>query len=228
MDFLPTLRVLLRRWYLTVPLLLLAAGAVALSLQASPITYQARGVVVFYPSPTADTDQKVARIVATNPYARYDLQSAIDVFVRIMSSPEKADTLRSVGVTGTLRVGERRSFDRGPYVDIAISEPSQAKAVKAVNVAMADLVKEVRTRQLDYGADPDYLVTAEVLYKPTYASKELTAAIRQIVPVLAVVMIPGLLLLYAIDGLSRRKTKSAIYPNVEAAVGSDPPPKLDN
>lgn len=221
MDFLPTLRVLLRRWYLTVPLLLLSAGAVAVSLQSSPINYQAQGVVVFYPSPTADSDQKVAQIVATNPYARYDLQSAIDVFVRIMSSPEKADTLRTVGVTGKLRVGERRSFDRGPYLDVTISEPSQARALKAVNTAMADLVKEVRTRQLNYGADPDYLVTAEVLYKPTFASQELTAAVRQIVPVLALVLIPGLLLLYAFDGLSRKKIESRQDPNA-ATSNSDP------
>lgn len=126
MSFADTLKGLLRRWYITVPGLLLAV-AVALGVYAKvPPEYERTATQVLLPGEGSVPEG------ATNPYLYIGgLTQAADIIVRVLASEEIAGAVAK-DHPGTKVVVERDPTAAGPLIQIRVTSDDDAVAGAAL------------------------------------------------------------------------------------------------
>lgn len=105
MDFWATVRVLLRRWYVAVPVLLISLGGTAAVYSSIPTTYESTGTLVLVaPSGGATVGPEEAGDGGTtNPLLAFDssLDTTAQIVISSLGSPETQEQLglKDSGVT---------------------------------------------------------------------------------------------------------------------------------
>jgi hypothetical protein len=187
MDILSVLGMVVRRWRVTVPVVLLTiAGAVGAVVVLSPPVYQTSGSLVLLnpPAPPLVTDPADTATVNTNPYVRFnDLSVVADVIGRTMSSAAMANTLDERGVDDYEVTGST-DFSRGPIIEAIARESTPEESIQSSQLVLEETEAVLAERQLSQGADPAYLITADQLEVPSEATALYGSTIRSVIAVL--------------------------------------------
>jgi hypothetical protein len=120
MDIKETLRILLRRWYITGPLLLLAvAGSAALAARPGP--YQSVSQVVLLPSAQS------SKLAGGNPYLSFDdsVTLTADLLRRQLTAPPVVQSLGKNGYRSSYQVVDD-PLTAGPVLDITVTGNSKS------------------------------------------------------------------------------------------------------
>lgn len=131
MDFGEMLRVVLRRWYVSVPVLLLTIVATVGMYRVWPTTYQSQIQLTLLDSRNVASQQGNAG----NPYLDFNpsLDAVVDLMGRNLSSDQSASQLKALGMTNPYTAGIAQNA-QGPFLAIVVTGHSPAKIIQAMPI----------------------------------------------------------------------------------------------
>ena len=154
MDLFTTIRILLRRWFVVVPALLVTAGAAYYAMQAVAPAYEATGAVVLLGPATAGAPVAGEPNPApVNPYLEFGgaLETTGEIVSRTLMSEATVSKLAKKGATAAYEVGTG-SEGGSPIINLIATDADEQMARKTVNVLITEVSTELERRQAAAGA----------------------------------------------------------------------------
>lgn len=221
MDFWKTMGVLLRRWYVSVPVFVLSAVLAGGVFFAVPTQYESTGTIVLTPP----TD---GGIVATNPKQATgpgnpllgfegSLTITTQLLIQSLSSPTVQDQIAATGGVGTYQAGDGGTG--GPFVVVIADAPTKALAKRTVDLALKYAANELNTRQKTLDAPPSTFIGTQVVVDPTPAETKLGSKVRYGGVALALGLVVSLGAAFAVESVmvGRRRRKAELPRDADLA-----------
>ncbi len=180
MDFWKTMGVLLRRWYVSVPIFVLCAVLGGGVFIAVPTQYESTGTIVL-------TAPVSGGFVATNPQNSQgpgnpllDFEGSLTItsqlLVQSLSSATVQNEIASQGGASTFQAGDGGTG--GPFVVIIADGKSRQQAEKTVTLALDRASSELNQRQKAAQAPPSTYIGTQVVVAATPATTKLGSKIK--------------------------------------------------
>ncbi len=200
MDVLSFLRVLLRRWYLVVPIVIASLLGSAYFWETAPSTYEATGTLLLK-NPTG-IDDETAR---ENPYLGYGgLYVPGKVATDVVGARDYRLRLAEVGVNPTYELVVDTTT-QAPIVFVRVEGATESEAVGSVAAVISAVQSALKDRQAETGAPEASWVTTEVLTAPPDATPLYSSKLRGVAAILAVGGLLTLGLVFGVEGVVRRR-----------------------
>ncbi len=225
LDFWGTVRVVFRRWYVTIPAFLLALGVSFAVYLRIPAMYQSNAVLVLtipvtggsvpvdpaYPNPR------------TNPLLNYDgaLNVSASILLQTLSAPETAAQLGAPpGGLTTYTVNNGSSnpelLASGPFVIIEAKSPSPVAARELVTKIVARAKQELAARQRLLQAPPSTYIRLTEMVPPTSPQEQRGGKSRTAAAVLVLGLFCSLTAGFAAESVAaalRRRREGTVPPD---------------
>jgi hypothetical protein len=171
--------ILLRRWLLTVPLLLLTLGGVAGAAVVTPWTYEAQGTVVFLASPYQ------AKQAGGNPWLVFDTSLTVtaEVVGREMMDDRTAAELRGRGLTAEYEIGVAQD-STGPVLAVDVTGDDARVTKATLDALVTEIPRRLTELQVQEGVDQRAQIKANVVTASPKAALAATGKLRLLVMVL--------------------------------------------
>ncbi|MEU5940871.1 hypothetical protein ABZ807_17140 [Micromonospora sp. NPDC047548] len=229
MDLWDLTKLLLRRWYIALPMLVVSLGTAVLVSSSVEPDYSASGHLQLIPPRGAPAKPGKEPQAVRNPWL--DLGFNATGQAAIIRVQEKAvlDELEAQGLTSNIAV---TMAYQTPMFSIEAVGHSPEQATRSVQYVMKLLDEEIARSQQQYGVTPDASITTLALDK----GENVTTVTSKVKRVVAVAGALGLLITaagtIAIDAILRRRARrgaedGAVAPmsgQVEGAAGGPAPP----
>lgn len=203
MDIWDVSRVLIRRWYLSLPLLLLTAAATVLTASYVRPDYVGTTHVSLLP-PVAQRSPVDGQTMRVNPWDTERLTTA--VIVRL-NTKSLADQVQAEGLTGVWEAGLDQNYNNS-IIRIEVTSPTPAQARLTMARLLREVDDEVMRQQIRYpGLTPEDKITTTRLD----LGMDVVADTGNVKRAVVVVCLVGLLLTTAVtlsvDALLRRRAR---------------------
>jgi hypothetical protein len=167
-DFWKTLLVLLRRWYVAIPALVVSAGLALMAYQSIPPKYEATGSVVLL-TPTHGATGSARKDGPANPLLAFDgsLETTAQLLTQVLLSPGVAEELADQGATGDYQVGDANIG--GPFVNVVATGQSAVEAQRTVTLVLNRARQELLAREHKLNAPRASYISVEDVVRPTEA-----------------------------------------------------------
>ncbi|MFC5285855.1 hypothetical protein ACFPM7_02235 [Actinokineospora guangxiensis] len=167
MDFWKTLLVLLRRWYVAVPVFVITIGAAGAVYMTTPMLYQSTGLLVLTSPSSGPTSVKDRETGQTNPLLAFDSSLAISASIVIQTINTPA-VIKELGADKPEHTFELTGGNEGgPFISVTTeseSEPgSRELAVQVLDRVRAELTKY----QEELEAAPTTFIGVNQIVAPT-------------------------------------------------------------
>ena len=203
MDLVTILRILVRRWYVAIPLFVLSAVALYGIVGTGPAGYQANASGVLLPPAS---ENALSGETAVNPYLRFQGSQAVvaNLLVGRLNSAGSAELLKADGVSpGYLVTSE----------DVVIlfkaTESTSEASVAATETLTAFAKKTLNDMQLDVGAPEDQLLTFSPVNVPSVGSAQYGSKVKSGIALAAVLFGMSAAVVFSVEGWSRKRRRSA-------------------
>lgn len=211
--------VVVRRWYLLLAILVLAAAATVGMYQFVQPPYRMKAQVLLLPTPRAAADVTGHPGGAANPYLALTpglAQTGQVISVATMDQ-QVAARLAAAGFAGTYSLVEEVAIN-APVVDITVTAPNPAAAVRDLQLVVAEFQRQLQQAQTAAGAPNGTLIYSTLLTKDVRAKPVNKSRLRDGIATGAGVLFLGML---AIAWLERRAYLRRPH---DSASASEPPP----
>jgi hypothetical protein len=203
MDIWDVSRVLIRRWYLSLPLLLLTAAVTVLTASYVRPDYVGTTHVSLLP-PVAQRSPVDGQTMRVNPWDTERLTTA--VIVRL-NTKSLADQVQAEGLTGVWEAGLDQNYNNS-IIRIEVTSPTPAQARLTMARLLREVDDEVMRQQIRYpGLTPEDKITTTRLD----LGMDVVADTGNVKRAVVVVCLVGLLLTTAVtlsvDALLRRRAR---------------------
>jgi len=223
MDLVAILATLGRRWYLTLPLLLLSAFGLALAVGSGPAGYKSDASVVVL-SPTTLTPGGPP---GGNPYGGLGGSQAVvaQLLAQQMASAQAGSQLRSSGVTGSWTVTDPTG---GPSLSISVTSSTANQAESDANAVVEAAKSNLRSMQISGGATGKDLMYLGVVTAPTRGVPQWGHKVKVALAVGVVLAGLSCALVLGIDAvLDRRRGRRGRTTTRRPNVRREPPHNLE-
>jgi hypothetical protein len=176
MDFWQTVKVVIRRWYLTFPAFLAALGVAGLVYMSVPTQYVSTSVLLLTAprtGPTEQTDGKHPNPI-TNPLLNFDqgLSLSASILIQALTTPETAASLGVSPKGGTSYEVTNGSsnpelLESGPFIFIQGTSTKPQDAQDVVRRLSAVATQDLAERQKQLDAPPSTYITVNEVVPPT-------------------------------------------------------------
>lgn len=185
MDVWKTILVLLRRWYVAVPVLLLSLGSAAAIYASVPVRYESQGVAVLTPPVAGPGISAGAAQGATNPMLSFNTSLEVAASVITQSLNTDAYLKELVGPDGkdSIEISNKSGF-----ITVTAESTAAARAQLLVTTMLTRVDEELITRQSALGAPPSTFIIANPVVAPTEPTPRIGSKVRAV----GVAMILGL------------------------------------
>ncbi|PZF79914.1 hypothetical protein [Jiangella anatolica] len=202
MDLWEALRILARRWFVVVPLLLLTAfGAVNLYSTTEP-EYTTTGSILLR-GPSVGQDEASG---LRNPYLDYgNMAVPARVVVDIALTPSTYHDL--TGDTGTTFELGLDTTTSAPLVVLNVTGPSPDAVVTTAQGILEFFSATLRQRQLDAGAPENTLITTEVVTPPVDVLQQNASRLRMLVGVAGVGVLFSVGMAFLVEAILRIRAR---------------------
>lgn len=211
MDFWKTLGVLLRRWYVSVPVFVISLALGGGVFFKTPTQYQSTGTMVLT-APTAGANVAIDPSKATgpgNPLLDFEgsLTITTQLLIQSLSSPDVQQQLTTEGAA-SFQAGDGNTG--GPFVVILSTANSPAQAELTVNLALKYAQNELDARQKNLNAPPSTFIGTQSVVSPTTATTKISGKLKTGGIALVGGLVVSLLVAYGIESFSTRRRKRAV------------------
>ncbi|MEO3795736.1 hypothetical protein ABGB14_36480 [Nonomuraea sp. B10E15] len=229
MDLWKTLQVMVRRWYVTVPMFLAALGVTGAIFITYPTYYDSEGLLILtVPTGGSQVASNPAENAYANPLLAFDegLRITSTFLIQAMNTPEVADTLVDPDSDDSLSVtsGELE----GPFIAVKATSTSPERARRMVTDAIVrtrlDLLKH--QRRLAPSIPATYIVMTPII-EPTTPIGQNNLKLRAAGAALGVGLAASLLAVYGTESYlnqRRRRQEARAVPEQEAPPEPEPQP----
>ena len=214
MDFTDVARLMGRRWYLTVPLLLLTVVAMAWTVVTVEPDYKATAHVTLVPATVQEPIELAKTTVTINPWEPATLADAASI---LLQSKSLADSLAEQGYQGewTVTPGESALA----VLTIEVVSPTEEQAVTTVNKLIDTVEADVVAQQAPLKLAKGKQITTTTLGEPDTAAVN-SKLTRALVVVFGVGLILTVAVAVAVDAMLRRRARLRAAMAQRAGVGS--------
>jgi len=224
-DFLGAVRVLLRRWFVALPALLLslvlAAGVYA---SISP-SYESRGVMVLTRSSgqsvSAEDLQRPERI---NPLLAFDssLSTAAEILMQILQDPKTENSLGAEQASNTSYLVTGGALD-GPFLIVDATSDS-AQTSRDITQRVLDRARDSLTQwQGSLGAPEQSYIRSYVIVEPTEPKEQVGGKVRFAGATLVLGLIGTLCAAFAAESLATRRRGGRELPDLARSLAARTP-----
>jgi hypothetical protein len=172
-DLLTVLRVLARRWYLTLLGLLVTVGATLGFASNLTATYETTSSAVLL-APRVNGDARPGA-GGSNPLTQFAgyLETTARILTQVASGIAMAERLNGGGATGTFTI-----TSNGPIITVVANGHSAEEARRTAAVVVDVIRTELAARQDSYGSSKNDRIRADILVAPDTAVRKLGSLIR--------------------------------------------------
>ncbi|GAA4434427.1 hypothetical protein ACFQV2_36780 [Actinokineospora soli] len=167
MDFWKTLLVLLRRWYVAVPVFVITVGAAGGVYLTTPMVYQSTGLLVLTSPSSGPTSVKDKETGQTNPLLAFDSSLAISasIVIQTINTPAVVKELGADKPEHTFELSGGN--EGGPFISVKTESESEPGS-RELAVQVLDRVRaELKKYQEDLGAAPSTFIGVNEIVAPT-------------------------------------------------------------
>ncbi|TDQ05522.1 hypothetical protein [Labedaea rhizosphaerae] len=208
MDFIKTLLVLLKRWYVALPIFVIAVGAASLVYASVPVRYSSTGTVVLTaPTAGASSGQSSQERGQTNPLLAFDSSLSItaSIIIQSMGTPQVATEL-GADKQNTFEVSSGELG--GPFI-VVQTESSSAQRAQAMVQQVIDRVRaQLDARQKTLKAPPSTFIKADEVVPASVPEKLLGGKMRAAGAALALGLFASLGSAFGIESVLARRRSS--------------------
>jgi capsular polysaccharide biosynthesis protein len=202
-DLWDLIKLLFRRWYVAIPLLLLTvAGAVWTATNVNP-EYKAEGHVQLIPPVIGPGDPSLQG-KPTNPWAALGQDSAGQAIVVMLQQKAVADEIASNGLSKNYTL---TMDDEWPIINIEVVGTSPQQATNTVQHLFVRIQQNVASQQVKFQVPKNQQISTQALDSGASATTERAKIIRALIVVVAVGMLLTIALTVSIDALIRRSAR---------------------
>jgi hypothetical protein len=219
-DFAKSLMVLLRRWYVALPALVLSLGLSAAVYESVPAKYESRGTIMLLSSSSGATAGGSAKTGQTNPLLSIDgsLTLTSTALIQVVKSPEVAQDIYNHGGTAVYEAGDGQLG--GPFINVDATGGSPGEVQRTVLMVLQRAAVELRNREITYKAPISTYIQIDDLVSPTEAKQLLGSKVRAAGAALALALAFSLSSAFMIESLMENRRDKRRRSTVKA--GSKP------
>ncbi len=209
MDFWKAIGVLLRRWYVAVPVFVVSlaiAGGVFLKV---PTQYESTGTIVLT-APTAGATTAINPAQASgpgNPLLDFEgsLTITTQLLIQSLSSPTISQQIAAEGGVSTYQAGDGQTG--GPFVVIVADATSPAEAELTVSLVLKYAQNELDARQKNLNAPPSTYIGTQSVVSPTTATTKIGNKVKAAGVALVLGLVFSLAAAYGIESWSSNRRR---------------------
>jgi len=210
MDLWTAAKILVRRWYVTLPVLLLGiAATMATDARLDP-TYQASGSVVLVPPAVSNVSL---------PYG--GIRNTTEVLERRLLSTSVVVSLQAQGFSPRYTVENERDY---PILNVVAEADTPALAAATVSQIFNEGTQQLARLQEDLGYPPDERIAVNVLVAPEGAATLNRARTRALFALGILTIAAAAIAALIVESVARRAWRSREY-DLEVAPSPEWPPQ---
>jgi hypothetical protein len=195
LDLWSTLRVLLKRWYLTIPLFALSAILAVAVVGTKPADYKAdASLLLLTPSGGGN-----------NPYAQFggSLSAAAEVLATSMNSSTSRQELQRGGVSADWNL----ALEGGdaPLLKVETTAATSEAATSSAKIIVETAKQRLASLQSEAGSPANQLFSLSIVDAPDGADAEYGDTVKSGAALLLVLLVVSCSLVFAVEALSRRR-----------------------
>jgi capsular polysaccharide biosynthesis protein len=204
MDFGEMFRLLLRRWFVAVPLLLLTLIGTVGTYKVWPTKYQGQVQLTLLSSRNVASAQGNAG----NPYLDFTpaMDAVVDLIARNLSSDQSASQLQALGVTYPYSAGIAANA-QGPFLAITVTGRKPAVIMQQLPIIVAFAQQRLAQIQRASSAPKTSLIQLVEIAPPNSPTKVLKTKIELVAAVFVIGVICSFLLTFVANNLLGRRGK---------------------
>lgn len=216
MDLWDVIRLMIRRWYISAPMIMLTLAAViGTAVTVSPNYTAEAQVMVLPPSSYRDAEPGEDRVV--NPW---DVNSLAGAIVTMLRNHNLVETLAAEGHRATWEAGTDLQFQS--VIVITVTSPTEHEATAAAERLLQAVNNEVSVQQAPFDIPESEKISTVVLGAGENTDVVRGGQIRAMVVVLAAFVILTIGVTIAFDALVRRR---AVGPTARRDGAGGPAPR---
>ena len=221
MDLWDLTKVLLRRWYIAVPMLLVSVGAVAFTSLSVKPDYSASGSLLLIPPAVATSDTAGATgSHVKNPWEDLGYNALGRAAMIKVQNHDVLEELVAEGYTDSFTVAIE---DRSPLLSVAAVGHTAAQASGTVAKVISLLQADVIAEQKQYGVPQAQQITTLVLDKGDNVTTVTSTVKRVLIAAAGVGLLVTSGATIGIDALLRRRARRRASPDDESDDSGEPP-----
>ncbi|KAA2261177.1 hypothetical protein F0L68_18290 [Solihabitans fulvus] len=223
MDFWKTLLVLVRRWYVAVPVFVVALGAAGFVFATTPAYYDSTGLLLLTTPPggsVVESDPLQKRTL--NPLLGFDdgLKISATMLIQNLNSPAVMQELTTAGSGDSYSVSNGQVD--GPFIAVKADSKSPDNARKMVEKVLARARQELDTRQTTLQAPKQTFITVSEVITPTQPVKQVSGKMRGAGAALVLGIAACLTVAYGLESYSvRRRRRTEGGDDAETGAGAE-------
>jgi capsular polysaccharide biosynthesis protein len=204
MDFGEMFRLLLRRWFIAVPLLLITLVGTAGTYKAWPTKYQGQVQLTLLSSRSVASAQGNAG----NPYLDFTpaMDSVVDLIARNLSSDQSASQLQALGVTYPYTAGIA-SNAQGPFLAITVTGRKPAVIMQQLPIIVKFAQQRLAEIQRASSAPKNSLIQLILIAPPNSPTKVLKTKIEIVAAVFVIGLICSFLFTFIANNILSRRDR---------------------
>jgi capsular polysaccharide biosynthesis protein len=182
-DFATALRMVLRRWYVAIPVLMLTAtSSVAVAEAVQPSYQVAATVVLLVPDGETFNAPDFSSETISNPYLQFtnSLKISAEVVSIVLTSDMTKQRLKQSGLSADYEVVPSTEISPTPILTVTSTSRSERDARRTLTAVVRLLRTELARRQISAGAAGEALIQVQVASPPTTAKRVAGSTIRAV------------------------------------------------
>lgn len=206
MDFWGTVRLLIRRWYVVAPALVLSVVLTLLTYSSIPTRYSSSGsLLLTSPASGAKFSELTdpSEVAQVNPLLAFDgsLVISAQIASQVLNNPATQKELGAGGDSPSTYLANNGESN-GPIVFVMAESDSAAESEAVVARALDRARQELDNRQRELNAPPSTFINAQVLVAPTEAAPQIGGKIRFAGAAMVVSLLMTLGAAFAVDSIA--------------------------
>lgn len=216
MDLGEILRVMLRRWYIMVPMLLLAGVVAWVAAVVVPTQYESASTVSLLSADVSNEDER-------NPFLNFDasLVAMADYLGRSLQSTEANKELQTLGVTESYTVGLATGA-QGPFLTFTVTGTDEAHVLRSAATLTKFAEERLERIQHDYGVASKDMIRMNAIVPPQKPVAKMKKKIEGVLVGGGGTTVTALLLTFVAEGVSRSRARRRGGAAVAVAGGGWP------
>lgn len=223
MDLWQTIKVVGRRWYISLPVFLLGLAIAAGASLTEKHQYESTGTVVLREPASGQTPGPPVGNPA-NPMMDFadSLNTDASLLIQALNSPSATAAVGALGGSATFTASNGKL--NGPFIVVVADSPTAAPTKTTVQVAFKYAAQQLAQREEAVGAPPASFIVLDTVVQPTDAALKAGGKSRFAGVVLILSLVLSLTVTYAMDTYLRRRRArdegSEPTPETPAASGA--------
>src|SRR6266540_1154950 len=160
MDLWDLTRLLFRRWYIALPILLTSVLIAAFAGKSVAPDYRATGNIVFIPPRGTQSTTTTTTTRPKNPWLDLGFNALGNAAILKVVDKKTLESLKSAGLSDSITV---LMNERSPMLSIEATADTPDRATKTVRQVIKLLANEIETQQKQFNVTSDDLITTLTL-----------------------------------------------------------------